>query len=112
MIVSNHIALNLVTKGLLNISNLTKGIISLIEIVTPRRKASGGSGAYAYDHEYGPNLFKKIKEEEDDISVINVHVDWEKAKNENIKIEVKLLKAYIEAEILKETGKNLNVEII
>ena len=111
--ISNHIALNLVTKGLLNISNVTKGMITFVTIVTPRKKGKGGSGGnYVYKGEYDTPFFKKIEEVED-ISIIQVHIDWDKMpKDVNKKVEVKLLKKYIKAEILKETGKNLNVKII
>lgn len=108
---SNHVSLNLVTKGLLNISNITKGMITFVGIVTPKRKSSG-SGDYAYRGDYDPSFFKKIKEVED-ISVIKVFIDWNKIpKDTNKKIEVELLKKQIKAEILKETGKKLKVQII
>jgi len=108
--ITNHIALNLVTKGLLNISDITKGMIIFIQIVTPTKKGSrGGSGDYAY--ELDSPLFKKI-EELDNINFIKVYVDWNKSINKNKKIEAKLIKKYIEAEILKETGKKLKVKII
>lgn len=110
---SNHISLNLVTKGLLNISNITKGMITFVTIITPKKRSGGGSGGnYAYKGPYDVPIFKKI-EEIDDISVIQVHIDWNKLpKNINKKLEVKLLKKQITAEILKETGKNINVEIV
>ena len=109
----NHIALNMVTKGLLNISNITKGVILIYEIVSKRKK--GGSSAepergfYNNDEEFF-NEIRKLNA--DQVDVIKVKIDWKKTKKISRKIEAVLLKKHIEAEILNKTGKNLKVEIV
>ena len=116
---SNHLSLNLVTKGLLNISNITKGMIILQYQVIFKKKKHGGGGTG--DGLYKPPLyydskeplFREIKEEYNDIDVIKVYVDWNKYNSkEYIKIEAVKLKNQMEAEILNETGKYIKVEII
>lgn len=114
---SNHIALNLATKGLLNISNITKGMLLLGYRITPRIIRKGGSPQY----DEGP-IFKKYEEPEDfikdvkeieDIDYIEVKVDWnKKIDRKNKKIEAELIKKHIEAILLRETGKNIRIEII
>lgn len=109
----NHIAVNLATKGLLNISNITKGMILINFVVIFKRR--GGGGGYATPPLYYDSkepLFRKIEEQGDDIESIKVYVDWNKSVTANYKMEAVLLKTQIEAEILNETGKVINVEII
>jgi len=112
----NHIATNLVTKGLLNISNVTKGMVVIgYEIIISVKH--GGSGAYA-----GPVTlpYRKIEDERefyndikkyDDIDVIKVQVKWDKKFKGPKLIEAKLIKSHIEAEILKETGRNIDITV-
>jgi hypothetical protein len=113
----NNIATNLVTKGLLNISNITKGLILVsYEIVFKKR---GGGGGYAnapkvplhYERE---SLFNEIRNHnEEDIDCIKVYVDWSDHSLKGFKIiEAKLLKTHIEAEILNETNSHVTVKII
>lgn len=117
---TNHNALNLVTKGLLNISSITKGVV--YQIVFKNKKIRGGGSAYEeilpplyYEKQ---NLYNEIhKLEEDDIKIIKVHVDWDKHGKvfktlDEKRIEVKLIKKHIKAEILKETNKNIKIELI
>ena len=113
----NHISINLVTKGLLNISNITKGmiLISGYEIVLRRR---GGSPPHVprvplhYDEK--EKLFYEINQyEQEDIELIKVYVNWQESPTKGYKkMEAQLLKAHIEAEILQETNKHVQVQII
>jgi len=114
----NNIATNLVTKGLLNISNITKGMIIIGYEIIIRKGGHGRSGAYA-----GPTVlpYKRIEDEKEfyndinkyeDIDVIRVQIKWDKKFKGPRLIEAKLIKAHIEAEILKETGRNITVELI
>lgn len=107
----NHITTNLITKGLLNISNITKGFILVnYEIVF---KKKGGSSVYIPLHYEKDTLFNEIrKHKEDDIDLIKVHVNWNMNTKNNETIKVELIKKQIEAEILLETSKNIKVVII
>jgi len=110
----NHIAVNLVTKGLLNISNITKGMLLVNYVIIFKRR--GGGGGYAnpplhYDNDEA--LFKKIREQnEDEIDSIKVYVDWQRVGRGFRKVEANLIKHRIEAQILNETGKNITVEVV
>lgn len=109
----NHIVTNLVTKGLLNISNITKGMLTIsYEIVF--RKRGGGPQREVPLHYDRESLFDEIRRhDEDDIDLIKVYVDWNKNVIKGMKkIEVKLLKMQIEAEIFDKTSKKITVQII
>ena len=112
----NHITTNLVTKGLLNISNITKGFIqSSYEIVF--RKRGGGSADVPKKtiplHYERESLYDEIRRhEEDDIELIRVYVNRDGKYKGFKKVEAILLKNNIEAEILNETNRKINVEII
>lgn len=114
--ISNHIALNLVTKGLLNISNITKGMLLLGYKITPRIIKKGGSPQYDdrpifKKYEEPEDFIKDVKETED-IDYIEVTVDWnKKIDKKNKKIESELIKRQIEVILLRDTGKNIRVEI-
>lgn len=109
----NHIATNLVTKGLLNISNITKGMIEIKYEIVFRKRGGGAQKAPSlhYDKE---SLYDEIRRhEEDDIECIKVYVDWEGAPRKGTKkIKAQLLKTFIEAEILENTTRNVSVQII
>jgi hypothetical protein len=107
----NHITTNLITKGLLNISNITKGFI-LVNYEIVFKKKGGGSSVHIPLHYEKNTLFDEIrKHKEDDIDLIKVYVNWNTTKN-NETIKVELIKKQIEAEILLETTKKIKVEII
>jgi hypothetical protein len=106
----NHIATNLVTKGLLNISDITKGFIIIgYEIVPPPhfKGKRGGSSPFISETDF----YESIKKYED-VDVIKVRIDWKKKYKGNKLIEAKLIKSHIETRILEETGKKINVELI
>jgi len=111
----NHITTNLVTKGLLNISNITKGMILIsYEIVFKKRGGGGGETPRIPLHYNRESLYDEIRRyDENDIDYIKVYVDWNNAQLKGFKkIEAKLLKTYIEAEILQETSKSIIVKLI
>lgn len=121
----NHLAINLVTKGLLNISNMTKGMVVIGYEIIKKRKSGGGSGAYAgitlpygkthYEPTFKDpkDFYKDIKEIDDDVDLIEVYVKWDKQINtKDKKIEVEMIQRKIEAIILQETNKNIKVQII
>ena len=125
---SNHVALNIVTKGLLNISNITKGIVYQLVLKSQKRR-HGGSGKEYPDYNSDPEFYDKNQQiplyyekeplyneinkyEEEDIELIKVYVDWDKRGKAFKKIEAKLIEKYVKAEILKETSKNIKIEIL
>ena len=111
----NHITTNLVTKGLLNISNITKGMILIqYEIVFKKRGGGGGESPRIPLHYDRESLYNELrKHNEEDVDYIKVFVDWNNHGLKGFKkIEVKLLKAHIEAELLQETSKNFKVQIL
>ena len=111
----NHITTNLVTKGLLNISNIVKGMLEIKYEIIFRKKGGGAQKSPGiplhYDKE---SLFNEIKKyEEDDIELIKVYVNWQTTPKEGTKkIKAQLLKTFIEAEILESTSKKVTVQII
>lgn len=111
----NHITTNLVTKGLLNISNITKGMIEIKYEIVFRKRGGGAQKAPGiplhYDKE---SLYDEIRRhDEEDIECIKVYVDWEGSPRKgNKKIKAELLKTFIEAEILEKTSKHISVQII
>lgn len=113
---SNHNAINIVTKGLLNISNITKGLVYKL-VIKKTKKRHGGSSADTIQkpplfYEREP-LYNEINNyNEEDIELIKVYVDWNKRGKAFKKIEAKLIEKYVKAEILKETSKNIKIEIL
>jgi hypothetical protein len=110
----NHITTNLITKGLLNISNITKGMILIsYEIVFRKRGGGGGQGPRVPLHYDRESLYDELRRhDENDIELIKVYVDWTAGKKGSKKIKAELMKTYIEAEILQETSKKISVQII
>lgn len=104
----NHFAKNLLTKGWMNISALTKGfILPYFRYVIRRR----GGGAYdGYSEEKFYEDLRKNKPE--DIDVIEIYVDWKKSKSKHgKKIFVELIKKKIEATLIKEHKNYKDVKI-
>lgn len=109
----NHFAKNLITKGWLNISALTKGFILPFFRYTIYKKGGGaydGSGYYELQRDLA--IAKNKKEE---IEGIKVYVDWNKHVHKYGKeIYAELIIKKIEAELLKQTKEKykITVEII
>jgi len=112
----NHLVTNLVTKGLLNISNITKGFIQFSYEIVFRKRGGGGANVPKVTvplHYERESLYDEIRRhDEEDIELIKVYVSRNGAFKGFKKVEAKLLKNNIEAEILNETKRKINVEII
>lgn len=108
----NHIANNILTRGNMNISSLTKGFILPYfeyEII----KASGGSGSYKgtgyYELQRHLDEMRKNKEE---VGVIKVKVDWYKNnKKYNKKIYAELIIKKIEAQLIEKFEKKFKITV-
>jgi len=110
----NNIATNLVTKGLLNISNITKGMIFPVYEIVFKKRVGGGSGPRVPLHYNRESLYDEIKRhDENDIDLIKVHVDWSGSSLKGYKkMEAKIIEKYIAVEILHETNKKIKVQLI
>jgi hypothetical protein len=114
MIKTNHLAKDLVTKGFLDISILTKGFVLPFsyEIVTKKkRKRGGGSGVKVYD-----DLKRDLQEfQQEDVEYIKVYVDWYKQVKRNKKVYATLVERKVEAvlyEVYKENKIPIKIEIV
>lgn len=106
----NHWAKNIITRGNMNISAITKGFILPTFKFEIRRKRGGSIEGDGYK-ELQEEL-KKLRKE--DIDAINVFVNWNKNVEYNKKIYVELIENKIEAKLLISTNEKykINVEII
>jgi len=88
----NHFSKNLITKGWLNISALTKGFI--LPVFKYEIKKRGGGGGWTISSGYKEeNLIRDLRDvKEEDIDYIKVWVDWNKTKKYNKKIYAELIK--------------------
>lgn len=104
----NHFAKNLITKGWLNISALTKGFILPYFRYVIRRRGGGTYDGYGEENFYRDLRKNKPK----DIDVIEVYVDWNKKKTKHDKkIYVELIKKKIEVKLLKEHKEYKDIKI-
>lgn len=109
----NHLSENLVTKGLLNISNITKGMIVMgYELVLRKKGGMSVSPLLRYDKEHEEDFLDNIRKLKEDVDVIKVEVNWNKNYNGNKILEARLIKDFIKAEILKETNLNIKIDIM
>jgi len=113
----NHFSKNLITKGWLNISAITKGFILPFFSYEIRKKGGGspilGTGYQDLQRDLFQNIQKK--DEKDEIESIRIYVDWNKNVNKYGKeIYVELIKKNIEVQLLKDTKHKykITVEII
>ena len=113
---SNHLTNNILTRGNMNISALTKGFILPFFKYEIKKKHGGGS-LYGDGYE---NLQKELINQKqsgvtyEDVD-ITVFVDWDKSQNkENKEIYVKLIQKKIEVQLLENTKNkySINVELI
>ena len=109
----NHFTKNLITKGWLNISVLTKGfILPIFKYIIIKKKGGGGGwvagegiGNFRHDVE---EIFKKQEE----IDVIKVYINWNKDITKySKKIYVKLIKKKIKAELIEHTNEKHNIKV-
>lgn len=109
----NHLANNILTRGNMNISAITKGfILPAFKFVI--RKKKGGSPAYGKGLEQlKDELFKLTGKTYDDVDSIEVYVDWNKDVNKYGKeVYVELIQKKIEVELLQTKKYNIKVELI
>jgi len=107
----NHFVKNIITKGWLNISAITKGFILPFFKYVIVTKKSGGSSAYAYEEE---DFYKRLREaqKQDDIELIKVYVDWSKKSTKQDKhIYAELIKKTIEAKLIKNDFKDILIDV-
>lgn len=108
----NYFAKNIITKGWLNISALTKGFIlpSFKYVITKKR---GGGPAHAISSGYKEddlyNDLRKLKK--DDVDVITVYVDWDKEKKTGKRIYAKLIKNTIEAKLIEQNLPKFKIKV-
>lgn len=107
--ITNHISLNLVTKGIFDaVALVTKGMIILSFEIVLRKRGGSSPGptklAYQEEEEY----YKKLRElKEEDIDYIKVNVNWNIQKSHQI-MEAKLMTKKIEAEFFENDNSILN----
>jgi len=120
---SNHITNNIMTRGNMNISAITRGFILpafQFEIVTKK----GGGSSY-----YDAELYDQIRKENElrqrdlsgatsgttdhDIEHINVMVDWGKNNDKsNKKIYAELIEKKITAQLLTKFNESYKINVI
>jgi hypothetical protein len=107
---SNHITTNIITRGNMNTSALTKGFILPVFKYEIRLRRGGISYGDSYDNL--KDKLKKLEQEKEEIDYINVYIDWNKDKSEtDKKIYVKLIKKNIEVKLLKDTHKHYSITV-
>jgi hypothetical protein len=109
---TNHIATNIITRGNMNISALTKGFILPFFTYEIRTKA-GGSGAYK-----GASLYElerdlaEIRKKKEEVDAILVFVDWNKKVSRFGKeVYAELIMKKIEAELIKSTNEKYKITV-
>lgn len=94
----NHIAENIISRGNMNISALTKGFILPEFKYKIIRRHGGISTGEGYDQ-----LVKDLSKDKKDVDVIEVYVDWYKDGNKHGKyIYARLIEKKIEAQLIKD----------
>ena len=104
MIGTNHIATNIVTKGLIYSFPLTEGILTNLqyEIITVTGRKHGGISWVDLQrdiHKY------------DDITAIKVYIDWFRKTDREKYVSVQLLQKKIYAELLQSNNNSINIQV-
>jgi hypothetical protein len=104
----NHLAENIITRGNMNTSALSKGYI--LPGFTFRIRRKGGSSVEGSG--YG-QLQKELEKQlhKADIDAIEVFVEWNKVVTHNKKIYAEFIEKKITATLLNDTGKNYNISV-
>lgn len=103
--ISNHITLQILTKGLISSFPIFNGIIIKYEVIYTGGIRRGNSYT---------DLISDIKRLNNDISVINVYVNWFKNPIRK-KITAKLIETQITADMINESNeinKNIKINVI
>lgn len=107
---SNHITTNVITKGWLNESAITKGFILPGFQYIIVRKRRGGSPGIARDSEYLEDELKRLKRE--DVDYIQVYINWNKSvERYDKKIYANLIKQKIHVQLLNNLGENYKIKV-
>jgi len=106
---NNHIANNIITRGNMNISALTKGFILPYFIYEIRRKHGGGS---LYGEGYDKLQKDLQKLDSKDIDAIIVKVNWNRNQSKyNKYIYAELIKNKIEVQLIENIKINYNITV-
>ena len=112
---SNHITNNIITKGWMNISAITKGFIlpTFQYIIHVKRK--GGTPAFdplPKDDRHLHDDLKKLKEQGQEVDHIQVFVNWEYQPFKWGKsITAELIKKKIEVELLSKMENKYEIKV-
>jgi len=114
---TNHLAHNIITRGNMNISALTKGFILPQFRYEIRRSRHGGGSSYGEGYnelhkDLDRHKLSGITQEDYDIFV---YVDWDGKQDKHGKeIYVELIQNKIEVQLLTDTNEKykINVELI
>ena len=107
----NHWAKNIITRGNMNISAITKGfILPSFKFIIRRR----GGGSPQYGEGLGhlkKKLHKLTGKTYEDVELIEVYIDWNKdVEKYGKEVYVELIQKKIEVELLKD-NKNYNIQV-
>ncbi len=108
----NHWAKNLITRGNMNISAITKGFILPSFKFIIRRKG-GGSPQYGEGIDHLKTELKKLTGKTyDDVELIEVYVDWNKEVEKHSKeVYVELIQKKIEVQLLKSIKEKYKIKV-
>lgn len=109
----NHIATNIITRGNLNISSITKGFILPFFTYEIKVRKGGGSGIYKGSgyYELERDLYE-IRKKQEEIDAIVVYVDWYKKQSKiNKNIYADIIRNKIEAELLERTKEKYEITV-
>ena len=112
----NHWVKNIITRGNMNISAITRGfILPSFKFVIRRRRGGSpadviGEGPHQLRHE-----LEELRKRNEEVDAIDVYVEWNKdVEKHGKKIYVKLIEKKITADLLKYTNEKykINVELV
>ena len=112
--ITNHWTNNVLTRGNMNISAITKGFIfpSLSYII---RKKGGGGDQKGDSYEEFQKDLERLRKEQEEIDAITVYVNWNKEVDKyGKKVYVELIENKIRAELLPNDPDKkiiINVEL-
>lgn len=110
--ITNHIAREMMSKGILGQSSLiTKGILSILiayELVNGDGEVVGGAAGFPLAADWPKKKLKEL-----DVKVIRVYVDWSKQPQHWKKIYAEIVRKKIEVEFLKSVKmtKEMKIEV-
>ncbi len=105
----NHWAKNIITRGNMNISAITKGFILPNFTFRIRRKGGGSSVEGEGYGQLQKELEKQLRKA--DIEAIEVYIQWNKGVEHNKKIYAELIEKKISAKLLGDTGNEYKIEV-